>query len=315
MSRLLTLSNEQLDVVVDPRRGGDVLHLTHRVSGVDVLAATPWHERAEAIRSGAMPTWSTDVTAGALEGYAGGWNILCPSGGPSREVAGSQQPFHGEAWAVPWTVVGASSTTATLRVELYSVPLAIERSVSLQGGTVSLVDVLTNLSPVTLDVDYVSHPALSTAFLDGKCTIETGARSFTADPDYPSPLTAGSTSDWPLAAAAEGGSLDLSDVPAPGTSHTVFGWLSDFAEHRASVTNHDLGLTVTVEWDGTHLPYAWWWQELNATPAFPWFQRARVMAIEPASTPTGGPGLPSLRIDGNASLSVESRLSVSSSIG
>jgi len=311
VNELIVLSNDQLEVVVDPRRGADVLHATHRASGVDVLAATPWHERAESIRSGRMAPWSTDPTAGALEGYAGGWNVLCPNAGGARDVAGAPLPFHGEAWAVPWTVLSASDTSTTLRVELYSVPLAIERTVSIEGGTITLSDALTNLSPVALDVDYVSHPALSTAFLDGKCTIDTGAHRFTADPDYPSMLTPGASHDWPLATQTGGGALDLRTVPTPGTPHTAFGWLSDFSEHRASVTNHDLGLTVSLEWDGTHLPYAWWWQELNATPAFPWFQRARVMAIEPSSTPTGGIGrVPSLRIDAEATLSIACHLSI-----
>jgi hypothetical protein len=313
VAQLVTLSNDQLRVVVDPRRGGDVLQATHRASGIDVLATTPWHERAEAIRSGGMATWSTDPTAGALEGYAGGWNILCPSAGGARTVAGAPLPFHGEAWAVPWKVVDASAGSATLRVELYSVPLAIERTVALDDGTISLVDELTNVSVVPLDVDYVSHPALSTSFLDGKCTIDTGARRFTVDPDHLGPLTPGSTHDWPLVGEPDGGGLDLGTVPTPGTSHTVFGWLSDFDGHWACVTNHDLGLAVTLEWDGTHLPYAWWWQELNATEAFPWFKRARVMAIEPSSTPTGGPGrVPSLRVEGGATVTVESRLSVAS---
>jgi hypothetical protein len=44
-----------------------------------------------------------------------------------------------------------------------------------------------------------------------------------------------------------------------------------------------------MQWDGQHLPYAWLWQEFNATSEFPWYRRARAMAIEPASTQTSGP--------------------------
>jgi hypothetical protein len=82
--------------------------------------------------------------------------------------------------------------------------------------------------------------------------------------------------------------VDLRHVPRSGVQREIFGWLHDFSEHWASVTSLDLGLTVRVAWDGRHLPYAWLWQELNATENFPWFQRARAVAIEPASTQTSG---------------------------
>lgn len=68
----------------------------------------------------------------------------------------------------------------------------------------------------------------------------------------------------------------------------AFGWLSGFDEPWAAITNHDLGLTVRMAWDGTHQPYAWFWQELNWMPGFPWYRRARAFAIEPSTTVTSG---------------------------
>lgn len=308
---MINLSSDQLDVVIDSRRGADILSATDRPTGVDVLFTTPWAERAEAIRSGQMAPSSADPLAGPLEQYAGGWNVLCPNAGGARDIAGGPVAFHGEAWVVPWSVGEATETRATLYATLFSVPVAIDRSITLDGGTITVVDALTNLSSVPIDVDYVSHPAFSTAFLDGKCTIATGARRFNADPGYVCDVTPGTTHEWPSVTESDGSVFDLSTVPAPGTSHTLFGWLSDFTEHRAAITNHDLGLTVTLAWDGSRLPYAWLWQELNASTGFPWFQRARVMAIEPSSTPTGGPGrVPSLRLEASATVTIQTSLVV-----
>lgn len=291
MSRFLTLRSEDLDVVVEPGHGADIRHLTHRATGIDAFGATPWAAHADAVRSGERSPTTFHVVARPLEQYAGGWQVLCPNGGSPRDVMGMPVSFHGEAWLVPWDVVESSADRATLRTELFSLPLSIDREIAVRGTEVSVVDTLTNHSDVELvDVDYVSHPTLGGAFLEGTCSIDTGARHFTADPGTASDLAPGGTqAEWPWLDAPDGSRFDLRNVPPPGEPHMLFGCLSEFAEHWAAVTNHDLGLTFEMSWDGAHLPYAWFWQEFNHTAAFPWFRRARLMAIEPASTRTSGP--------------------------
>lgn len=291
MSRYLTLRSRHLEVVVEPGRGSDILHLRHLATGVDALYSTPWSTHAEAIRGGDRSPTTYDPVARPLEQYAGGWQVLCPNAGPPRTVMGAPLSFHGEAWLAPWEVVDARADRATLRTELYSLPILIEREIQVRGTELAVTDTLTNLSDVTLeDVDYVSHPTLGGAFLDGRCTIDTGARTFSTDPDTPRELgESGSRHAWPWLEDADGGRFDLRVVPEPGERHMLFGWLSDFAEARAAITNHDLGITLELTWDGALLPYAWFWQELNYTTGYPWYRRARTMAIEPASTTTSGP--------------------------
>ena len=291
MSRFLTLRSDVLEVVIEPGRGADVRHLIHRDSGVDAFAATPWASHADAIRSGERGPTTYDPVARPLEQYAGGWQVLCPSAGAPRAVMGAPVSFHGEAWLAPWQVVSADSDRATLRTELFSLPLSIEREIRVAGAEVSVVDTLVNDSDVELtDVDYVSHPTLGGAFLDGVCTIETAARTFTTDPGTTADLAPGGThADWPWLDGPDATRFDLRTVPPAGERHMLFGWLSDFTEHRAAVTNHDLGLAFEITWDGDRLPYAWFWQEFNYTTGFPWFRRARAMAIEPSSTLTSGP--------------------------
>ncbi|WP_436499827.1 DUF4432 family protein [Actinokineospora sp. HUAS TT18] len=287
MDNLVKLVSEHLELDIDPGRGADILALRHRASGVDVLFSSPWRRRADAVRAGAAPT-THDPYAGWLERYRGGWQTLCPNAGAARLVAGAPVAFHGEASVVEWEVVSAGPVEADLRAELFSVPVRVDRNVTLSpdAPVVQVVDTVTNLSDVPLAVDYVIHPAFGGRFLDGECVLRTGARRFTADPETEDSVVApGSAHPWPL--TADG--LDLGAVPRPGERRVLFGWLSDFDGHWASLTNVDLGLAVRIEWDGTHLPYAWLWQELNFTPVFPWFRRARVVAVEPSSTQTSGP--------------------------
>lgn len=286
---MLELANDDVEVTVDPGRGADVLTLVDRDSGCDVLFRSPWRARADAIRGGQRPSTHHPV-AGWLEQYRGGWQTLCPNGGPPRDVHGAPVGFHGEASAVPWVTDRATTERGDLHVELFSVPVRISRVLELQGAGVRITDTLTNLGRSPLELDYSSHPALGGGLLDGECRLETGARRFTADPDSEAtPLEPGSEHTWPLARDREGAPVDLRVLPAPGTAREIFGWLDDFLAPWATVTNPEIGLTVRLDWDGERLPFAWLWQELNATAQFPWYGRARAVAVEPASMQTSGP--------------------------
>lgn len=300
--RTIEFASRDLMVTMDPGRGADVLSLVDRRTAVDVLFRSPWRERADAIRGGQAAS-TFDPVAGWLEQYRGGWQTLCPNAGDPRSVHGAPVAFHGEASVVPWAVEEVTSSRARLEVELFSVPVRISRDIALHGRDLRIVDTLTNLSNTPLEFDYSSHPALGGSFLAGDCRIDTGARRFTSDSDSSTILEPGSEHRWPWAIRRSGERIDLRQVPTPGTSRELFGWLDDFSEYWASITNVDLGLTIRIEWDGEHLPYAWLWQELNATQTFPWYGRARAIAIEPASMQTSGPGRRSvLRLGQNASV-------------
>ncbi|MFF1876355.1 DUF4432 family protein [Leifsonia sp. NPDC058230] len=284
----IRLRTESIRAEIDPGRGSDILSLVDVRTGIDVLFRTPWRSRADAVRSGQAPS-TADPTAAWLEQYRGGWQTLCPVAGDPRRVHGAPVGFHGEASVVPWAVDEVTSSSARLHVELFSVPVRIDRVVELQGATITVTDTLTNLSDVTIGLDYSHHPALGGPLLDGPCVIETGATRFVSDPERATALAAGATFDWPHAADASGEPVDLAAVPAPGSRRELFGWLDGFAQPFATIVNPGLGLGVRLDWDGALLPYAWLWQELNQTDAFPWYRRARVLAIEPASVPTSGP--------------------------
>ena len=290
---IFALSTDDISVTIDPGRGADILSLIDRHSGLDVLFHTPWREHADAIRAGARPT-SFDAKAGWLEQYRGGWQTLFPTGGEARSLHGAPLGVLGEASVAAWVVDSETNNTASLHLSLFSVPIRIDRVVTLDGSTVRVVDTLKNASSADLEIDYSQHPAFGGAFLDGPCRIETGARRFTSDADTTSIANPGSDYAWPFALSPDGETVDLRQISAPGASRELFGWLHDFTEPWASITNDALGLTARIEWDDAHLPYAWVWQELNASKTFPWFERARAVAIEPASMQTSGPDRRSL---------------------
>lgn len=286
MPEVLTLASAEIEVDLDLGPGADVVGLRERTSGVDLLFRTPWRHHAQAVRTGRSARVSFDPVGGPLETYRGGWQLLFPVAGPPRAIHGAPTTFHGEAEAATWTLVEDDVSTARLAVELYTVPVRIERTLVVDGPVLTISDTLSNLSDVDLQLDYVSHPAFSGEFLDGVVRIDTNATAYTADPDTSgSFVAAGSRHAWPDAGAA-----DLRVLPAAGTRRMAFGFLSDFGSDTAwaSITNVDLGLSARLDWDPADLPYAWFWQELNFTASYPWHRRARVIAIEPASTHSGG---------------------------
>jgi hypothetical protein len=289
MGDLLTLESPELRVVVDPGRGSDILSIAHPPTGTELLFTTPWRPRADALRAGggtaALPPeqW--------LEHYRGGWQTLCPNAGPPRTSdEGAPYGFHGEASVVAWEVVAASPRSARLAVDLFTAPVRIERTLSVEAGRLSLTDAIVNTSRRDVSIDYSHHPAFGGPFLEDGLALTTAARTFTADPDARiGGVEPGSVQHWPRI-DTDDGPRDASLVPAAPAPAALFGWLGDFERGEASLTSAARGITATLEWDAALLPYAWVWQELNSSDDFPWFGRARVMAIEPASTPTSGPG-------------------------
>jgi len=281
---ILTTGN--ISARLDPGRGADILELTHHRSGVNVLLSTPWRTRADQIRAGAAAPAGTDSTSIWMEQYRGGWQVICPNPGAPRTIGGAPVGFHGETSTAPWRVISHSSDRATLETELFTIPLRVTRNVVLDGARITVSDEMLNLSRQRLQFDYCSHPAFGGPLLDGDVRLSTGATRFHPDPETYGERASSTT--WPAGNFGAGKSVDLSVLGQGSTNPLVFGWLSDFDDPWVQLTNHDLGIAARVSWDGTRLPYAWVWEELNSTPAFPWFGRARTIAIEPASTPTSG---------------------------
>lgn len=277
----LVLRTERAEVALLPGKGFDIHSFLDRASGVDVLFKTPWGWRDPAT----VPPLG-DRKADWLARYPGGWQVLLPTAGEDTVAAGSPEGFHGEAAIVPWRLVEQTSTRARAGVELLSAPLRIEREVELEDGTLTVTETVTNLSPVTQSFHWVHHPAFGEPFLGPGAILDVPAGGIVTQPG-PGLLAADSLHPWPQARTHTGSLVDLSVVPERDQPRAVFGTIVDFREGRYTITNPGLGLAVEVRWDLETCPYAWFWQELESTAEYPWFRRAYVTAVEPASVISG----------------------------
>jgi galactose mutarotase-like enzyme len=289
----ITLNGADLQVIVLPDRGAEITSIVDRRTGIDLLFRPPWTGDVD-IPADEPRNTRTDWHAH----YRGGWNLLLPNAGDEREVDGVLWPFHGEASRVAWSVDASRDAVGTVALDtsLTLVPLDLRRTLAIDGSRLTVTTDASNVGREPVEVYWQEHPAYGAPLIGPAARIETGARTFLADQSAPGDdLTPGSAHPWPTARTRSGDALDLRELPGAGQSRAMLGTLTDFDRPYATIVNPDVDLGMSFEWDpGVH-PHAWFWQELAASDAFPWYRRAYVMAIEPSTTIPG-----SGTVDGHA---------------
>jgi hypothetical protein len=293
----LELTNHELAVTLLPGKGCDIVEIVDRRTGIDVMMRTPWgFGRPPVAASSSFERW--------LEAYSGGWQVLLPNGGDAVTEHGTEWGFHGEAGIVPWKVDAHEPAEARLTTWLISAPLELEREIRLLDRSLIVVERVRNAGDEPVEVMWGHHPAFGAPLIEPGAVISTDARTFIADSRDPGAgLEPGARSEWPHAALAGGGSIDLSVIPAATEPRAVLGYLVDFEHGTYTIANARLGLAATLDWPIELFPSAWFWQELNATPGYPWFRRLYTTAIEPNTT-IPGQGIARARAAGGALLTL-----------
>jgi Domain of unknown function (DUF4432) len=285
-------------VAVLPENGCDIVEVIDRSTGVDVMVRTPWG-------FGRRPVTGPTSLERFLELYSGGWQVLLPNGGDAVEQHGVEWGFHGEAAIVEWQVDAHDEATARLSASLRTAPLEIEREIRVHGRSLEVVERVRNAGDEPIDVMWGHHPAFGAPLIEPGCTISTGARTFIADDREPGAgLEPGASSSWPHARLAGGGTIDLSVIPPHDAPRAVLGYLGDFEEGTYTISNRRLGLAATLRWPLDLFPNAWFWQELNGSPGYPWFRRMYTTAIEPNTT-IPGQGISRARARGGVPLTLQ----------
>jgi hypothetical protein len=277
----ITLSNDALDVTVLSGKGADIYSIRDKESGIDPLWKARWgshHARSSLSHGDSASAW--------LAACAGGWNLLFPSGGAESTVGGGLQPMHGEASITSWEYVPneSDSTSILLRTHLSRSPFALERRITLEENSHSIVvtDLARNEGGEPFPCTWTQHPTLGPPFLDGSCVIDTNADTVELDDTYLLPHVPSGVlgvQSWSDAREV------LARVPDRGVRRQLLAYLH-FTEPESwyCVTSERLGFTFRLTWSTEDLPHAWFFQELDATSNWPWFSNTYIMAIEPSNT-------------------------------
>lgn len=285
--RALQIQNDTVSTTVLLDKGADIYRLVYKPKDIDVLWKAPWglKESARGFES------AFDSQTAWLEAYAGGWQVLFPNGGFPNEYKGARLGFHGEASMKAWDLEAVSESAAAVEVKLgvrlSRSPYSLTRWMRLEAGSpiLRLRERITNHAGEPMDCMWSHHPAFGAPFLSEYCRIDTDGANLLSDDEYvgaANPLAPGLSRAWPRF-----GDLDMSSVPAPDQPRDLLAYLTDFASGWYAITNTQLGLGIGMSWDAKVFPYAWFWQELNSSPGFPFYKCSYVIAIEPASSIPG----------------------------
>lgn len=269
----LSLRSDDLDVVLRPDQGGAVDEIVHRPSGAQLLYRTSWGGRPGTVAVQHGP-------GGWLEHYRGGWHVLIPNGGAGCTFEGVDHGFHGEGSMAPFAVGSHDQRTATLEAELFTVPLQVVRTVTVDGLRVEVDERVTNVGAAPVTFMWVHHPGFGGELLEGPVQIDIAGTSVTTGDD-PHEDAGERHSAWPMLEYSDGRQVDLS---CPAAGQAVLAYVTDLTEGEARLRCVDTGLEARLSWDLDAFPYCWLWIERRATPGWPWYGRADVVGIEPASS-------------------------------
>ena len=275
------LENQDLSVLLLPEKGSDIYELRSRPHDLDVLWKAPWGLRPPSVSTGTAMQSATVW----LDHYAGGWQELFPNAGDACRYRGAELGFHGEASVAPWRYEIMTGEDGGPEVRL-------EKRVSLdpERPVLRLWERVTNESAEAMPFMWGHHLAFGPPFLAEGCTLELPAIGFEADGQQTAVytwLTPGQRSGWPKAPRADGGTVDLSQVPGPQAHVANFGYALDLQEGWYALTNPRLGLGVGLVWPREVFSCVWIWQEFRGTLDYPWYGSTYVMGVEPQTSYPG----------------------------
>jgi len=280
MVAMIGLEHNGITVILDETLGGEIRQIA--VDGVELLAAYDWQAPVPVARSRSYGDSQLDW----LSEYRGGWQLLVPNAGAACVVDGVPLPFHGE-WSRTRVDV---QVLEPHRVQFQSgvrLPLVVERVVEVHQDPrrISLTTAITNVADVRHAFVWGEHPAFASGHGD-RIDLPAGPIANLVDP------LDGPTTMWPTAPSSGD---DLSIVPG-GTPLEDVHFLPDRPSGWCALRRPHVG--VAMSWDIRDFPHLWIWREF-ASPGFPFYGRAAILALEPASSWPGA-GLESAISHGQA---------------
>ncbi len=267
----LRLENQYITVVVNPINGGTISHIGSSLDPTtNVLAWYEWD--APEPMSVAYPENESETHW--LSRYRGGWQFLTPNAGNECVHEGQRHSCHGESSILPWTIVSKSNDQVTLEVTIFD-SLCVQRILEIdsENAIFRVHTQITNTTQVVQEIVIVEHIAFQGS---------TEAR-----------IDAPEKSTWafPKGFEEDGGEPMLwsesgkgrPDLRAPiESAYERLAFLHSGNEGWVKIVDKERGTGALLTWDKKIFPFLWYWQE-RFSPRFPFFKRAEITGLEPAS--------------------------------
>lgn len=287
--RTIILENELLRIGVLAGKGTDIVELNYKPRDLDLIWIAPGGLR----NPDAFALTAMDSRAAFRDNYPGGWQEILPSGGAPSSFEGADFPQHGEVFNVPWdvTVIEDSVDVIVVRftVRTRKSPFLLEKTIRLESREAAFLieETLSNISPVTVHAMWGHHITFGPPFLrpGSRIRLPDGI-TVTPHPEDVAPggrrVSGTDPFPWPH---DPGNGVDLRRLPDHGSPSDVV-YLSGFREGDAwyEITQEEHGFSSRVEWDGSQMPFLWYWQEFGASTGYPWYGRNYNIGLEPFSS-------------------------------
>jgi len=271
MNELAVISNQFITVVVDPHNGGTVSHIGHDKSPAsNVLAWYEWNDPEPL----SLEFKENESAKHWLSRYRGGWQFLTPNAGKECVFNGIRHSFHGESSYLPWNITSKKDESLTIEITILD-SLKISRLFTIDSLKARLIcnTTILNLTNSPQEIVIVEHAAFQ-----GSPNVEVSApdkSQWKFDGDYKEDGREIRT--W-LESANLGADLVR---PIVGKTERMT-YLISGNEGWVSIFDTSKGIGAQLSWDAAELPYIWYWQE-QGSPGFPFYGRAEMTALEPAS--------------------------------
>lgn len=271
---MIEISNGELIARIDEDLGAELVYLGTKE--VNFLAFYDWDSPISADKSSPYENALFDF----MSKYKGGWQALFPNAGNPASALGVELPFHGEFCRSKVEVVEVQRNSVVIKSGA-RIPLTLTRTytIPLQSNVLEIQQLASNESDLEVPFIWGEHPAFnlppgSKIKIPGAgVVVEEANRGEFLD------LSDKGIGNWPYVDGADGERVDLSVVPNKPTERLCY--LTDVSEAWTAMEfdSHLIGMS----WDKEAFPHMWFWQQIGGL-SFPWFGRANITALEPAST-------------------------------
>jgi galactose mutarotase-like enzyme len=267
-------------VTLMPAFGGKIASL--RVASAELLQAPL---KPLAPRTQTMPFSESD---------ASGWDECLPSVAGctvETEAGPATVPDHGDLWRLPWQVLTASEDSATLRVQGFSLPLQLTRSIllaeSATGWRLELLYSLTNMGAYRVPWSWSAHPLFAVDPGD-RVVLPNEIQILRLEGSRCNRLGAtGDSVSWPLASSKDQNKVDLSHIPCSDSRIGDKLFAGPFGPTQptwCALERVRLNLRLTMRFEPSLTPYLGLWLCYGGWPEEPGAKQFCV-AVEPATAP------------------------------
>lgn len=243
----LVLENEHLRVTILPELGGKIWSIVAKRHDREMLWHHPRMTPRRAPFGATYDNW-----------FCGGWDDIFPNDFPV-EIDGEAWPDHGEIWSLParWWVESSTAHEVVLGFEHCGIviPTRFRKFLRLRSGEASLhLDYqIANEGQAPLDLHWKSHPALP---LGDGARLHLPIGTVVDEPGFGEVFREQSFA-WPHATRADGTSLDLRELPAPGSGAVQFWYGTELTAGWAAVSYPEAGVGFGLTFDRTVQDSLW----------------------------------------------------------